>query len=62
MALFGGLARYLSLEPRDRWLIAHAWLSLGIVDLGLRAVGFRGVVARVSIPADGPIGSQDVRR
>jgi len=40
----------------------RAWLTLGIVDLGLRAFGFRRVAARVHAPAYLPVGAGDVRR
>jgi hypothetical protein len=59
------IRRFLALEPLDRWLLARAFISLTLVDLGLRVVGVRPFVRdnRTAAPlTEGAISPEVVQR
>jgi hypothetical protein len=56
--------RFLAQGRRDRWLIARAFVWLGVLELGLRVLGFRRVTQRPWLPAlvERPVSAEDLGR
>src|SRR5215207_6254312 len=56
------LCTHALLRPANCWLIAHAWFMLGMVDLRLRAFGFRRTANQAITLGHRPSRPEDVRR
>ena len=55
--------RFLALRRHDQWLIARAFVWLGVLALGLRVLGFRRVTQRPWLPAlaERPVSDEELR-
>ena len=58
------VTRFLALRRHDRWLIVRAFVWLGLLELGLRVLGFRRLTQRPWLPAtaERPVGEGELRR